>query len=90
MDKQKITIIALSVTLFLIVQYIIIEKWDESNRQSMIDFYQRGYEEGLIDAVTILFQETRNCEPVTIAFGNLTKQVLDVTCLGSNPERFQP
>jgi len=80
-DKQKITIIALSVVLFLVAQYIIIDKVTEKRQEEMLQVFQEGYEEGLTDAVTALFDQTQNCQTTTITLNNFTKEILDYSCL---------
>ena len=86
-DKQKIAIIALSVALFLISQYIILEKWIESNQQKMNEVYQRGYDTGSQDAVIAIYEQTQNCQTTTVTLGNLTKNIFDLSCIQTNLEK---
>lgn len=90
MNKQKIIIIALSITLFLIVQYVIIENWLVGVREDMVASYQNGYNGGAKDALTAIYQQTMNCQTSTITVGNFTRQVFDITCLQDNPEKTNP
>lgn len=81
MNKSKITIIALSLALFGLSQYIIYEKITESRQQELISTYQNGYNKGLTDAAVTMYKQTDNCQTTTITIGNLTKTVFDLSCL---------
>lgn len=81
MNKQKITIIALSVALFSIVQYVIYEKIVESRQEELSNAYQNGYNRGLTDAAVTIYKQTENCQSATITIGNSTKTVFDLSCL---------
>ena len=81
MNKQKIIIIGLAVGLFLVSQYLILDKLGEYKQQEMVDIYNRGYDKGLTDAVTVLYEQTENCQPSVIKLGNMTKQVFDLACI---------
>ena len=90
MKKEIIIIIGLLVVIFLIAQYVILDKWDEVNQQKAMDAYRTGYEQGLVDAVTTVFGQTQNCQPTTLTIGNLTKQVFDLECLKNVTEGSEP
>jgi len=90
MKKEMIIIIGLSVTIILIAQYVILDKWDEVNQQKVKDAYQTGYEQGLVDAVTTIFGQTQNCQSTTLTIGNFTKQVFDLECLKIVTEELEP
>jgi len=90
MNKQKIIIITLSIALFLIVQYVIIENWLVGVREDMIASYQNGYNAGAKDALTAIYQQTMECQTSTITLGNFTRQVFDTTCLQDNPGGKHP
>lgn len=81
MIKSKITIIALSIALFGLGQYVIYEKITESRQQELTNAYQNGYNKGLTDAAVTVYKQTENCQTTTITIGNLTKTVFDVSCL---------
>ena len=81
MNKQKIIILALILTLVGIVQYLVIEKILDENQKKMSEIYQEGYDKGLKDTVTALYQETKDCKTTTILLGNLSKQITDVACM---------
>ena len=84
MNKQKIALIVLAVALFVVLQYIILDKLEQIKQEQMLSIYQKGYSDGLQTAITSLFEQTQNCQSTTIAIGNLTKQVFDLNCLKTN------
>ena len=81
MNKQRITIIALSIAVFALAQYVIYEKIIESRQQELANTYQDGYKKGLIDAAVAVYKQTENCQTTSITIGNFTKTILDVSCL---------
>lgn len=81
MNKSKITIIVLSISLFALAQYVIYEKITESRQQELASAYQNGYNKGLTDAAITVYKQTENCQTTTITIGNLTKTVFDLSCL---------
>lgn len=80
MNKQKITIIVLSVTLFIMAQYVIYEKIIESRQQELANAYQNGFNKGLTDAAITIYKQTENCQTASITIGNLTKNIFDISC----------
>ena len=81
MNKQRITIIALSIALFALAQYVIYEKIIESRQQELANMYQEGYRKGLTDAAVAIYKQTENCQTTTITIDNFTKTIFDVSCL---------
>lgn len=90
MKKEIIIIIGLLVVIFLIAQYVILDKWNEVSQQKVMGAYQAGYDQGLVDAVTTVFGRTQNCQSATLTIGNLTKQVFDSECLKNLTEGSEP
>ena len=84
MNKQTLIIIGLTVALFLAGQYILLDFWTDANQQTIIQSYQLGYETGLVDTVTTIYQRTEDCQTTTISVGNSSKQVFDLECLQSD------
>ena len=55
-----------------------------SINQNSIRDSQQAYNQGVKDAVSIIYQQTENCNGSPITIGNLTKTVFDAACLKSN------
>ena len=85
MDKQKIVIITLAVSLFLFSQYFLFDKLEESKQEELLDTYQRGYDDGIADTITVILQQTENCQVSTLTANNLTKDIFDLSCLQEAP-----
>jgi len=81
MNIQKIIIIGLLISLIGILQYLVLDKWMDSMNEEMTKNIQNAYDQGLLDAVIAIYQQTENCQGVPIKIGNLTKTVFDVSCL---------
>ena len=79
-DKQKIIIISLIVLLFLLVQYIIYDYVIQQMESELVNVFQDGYQQGIIDAVGEIFTQTEDCVVSTITIGNFTKDVVDYSC----------
>lgn len=90
LDKQKVIIIVLIAILFLLVQYVLLEKLVDVRLEEKIKFYEDGYEQGLIDAVVTIFQNTEDCKTTSLTIGNLTKHVFDITCLDNDSKKILP
>jgi len=90
MEKQKITIIALAVALFLVIQYVLFDQVQESRNQEKIESFQQGYNQGLTDAVNEIFIQTEDCLVSSITIGNYTRNIVDYSCLSNNMEKSKP
>ena len=85
-DKTKITITVLAVLLIISVSYIAIDKFQNMRINELQQVYQQGYSQGVRDTVISLMQQTENCVSTTITVGNLTREVIDITCLRISTE----
>lgn len=83
-------IISLFAVLFVLANYILIDIWIEIKQDERISFYEDGYEQGLVDAVNVLFHNTENCNITTITIENETRAILDALCLNSNQNNSLP
>ena len=90
MNKQKIVIIGLAVGLFLVTQYVILDKLAESRQQETLGVYKRGYDNALKDVMNSIYEKTQNCQITEISIGNLTRTVVDVDCLPQSSEKPSP
>lgn len=81
MDKQKISVIALLIALFALTQYVIYERIIETRQQEIANAYQNGYKKGLTDVVVTIYQQTEKCQTTSITIGNLTRNVVDFSCM---------
>ena len=83
MNKRKIAIIGLSIGIFVFGQYAIYEKTTESRQSDLSNAYQNGYNVGAFNAITALYKQTENCHSTTLGIGNLTRIMIDLSCLKS-------
>ena len=83
MNRQKIIIYVLSILLLISVSYITVDKIQESLRANEQQSFQDGYNQGMTAAVVALYQQTENCLPTTINIGNITRHVIDTSCLAN-------
>ena len=79
--KQNITIIGLAVGLGLVTIFFGIDKWSQATQEQMDEAFQEGYEQGVIDFVSTLFQQTEDCGITPVFLNNLTRSVVDVDCI---------
>ncbi len=82
-SKQKLVIITLATALAaMFVWFVIIDNYIiPAIQQEITNSYQNGYNAGIEDSITDLFQQTSNCQTTYIWVGNDTKQLIDVACL---------
>ena len=87
MDKLKIVILCLAISVFLLGQYVILEKWIDTSFEERTMIFQEGfangYDKGLTDIVTTIFYNLQGCTPTDISLHNDTKYIIDVSCLNS-------
>jgi len=81
LKKINYVFIAISIASFLVIQYLILDSWNQSTQKKMDEFFQSGYEEGLFEAIRTIFQQTDDCQIAIINIENDTKQLLDLDCL---------
>lgn len=73
----------LLLALFIILlSYVAYTEYDRALFTSMVDAAQAGYNQGVIDTVSILYQETEGCQVVPIILDNMTKHLVDASCPG--------
>ena len=90
LDKQKIIIIALLSVVFILANSIFIDKWLEIKQEENTLLYEKGYEQGLTDAVTALFYNTDDCSVTTITIKNETRPIVDFSCFDPNQNNVTP
>ena len=83
MISQKILIIVLALMLAVIlVWFVLIDNYVIPTIQQEITLsYHTGYDSGMQDLIIRLFQQTSNCQSLSLWVGNDTKQIIDVACL---------
>jgi len=72
------------VIFFILIQYLILDNWNELNKQKMDNFYQLGYEDGLFNSLNSIFQESENCQEVLITIGLEVRELVDINCIKIN------
>lgn len=80
-DKTKILILVLVIALAIAVGYLAIGKWQGAKIREMQQAFQAGYNRGVNDAITTLYQQTNNCQTASITVGDAKRQLIDVACL---------
>ena len=63
------------------LSYIGVIKYEQNQQVKFQQAYLQGYNQGITDVVSGLYQQTNTCQPVNIFIGNSSKQVIDVACL---------
>jgi len=85
--KQNITIIGLAVGLGLVLIFFGLEKLTQATQEQVDEAFQQGYEQGAVDFVSTLFQQTEDCRITPIFLNNFTRSVVDVDCIQRIPEQ---
>lgn len=83
-------IILLLLAVVILVNSIFIEIWMENIQEERLSFYEAGFEQGLVDAVTALFHNTDNCSITTITLENETRSIIDTSCLNLSQNNSLP
>ena len=85
LSKQNLLIIILAVALTTIfIWFVIIDNLIMPTiQQDITTSYQNGYNAGVENSITDIFQKTSNCQSTYIWIVNNTRQLVDVACLQS-------
>ena len=79
-----IIIFILAIALVATVGYMLYTKMQATRALQLQQAVQQaanlGANQGIEQTVATLFQQTDNCQKVTLYFGNLTRQVIDFAC----------
>lgn len=85
MKIERLMLIILSVCLLMAVVYIATSTYKTSQQNKITSAFTQGvtqgYNKGLTDAITKIYQETNACQPVPIFVGEQTKNIIDIACL---------
>ena len=81
MNKKNLIIVILASSLILTVNFFVLDKWLDLRENELSKFYQQGYDRGLEDAVTTIFEQTENCQLASIWIGNSSKDLIDFLCI---------
>ena len=72
MDK-KLLVVGIGGGIFLIAQFLYLGYWQESRQNELFDMFSQGYDRGVEDSVSSLFNQTENCSKVPIFMHNQSK-----------------
>ena len=79
--RAKIAIGILVVLLVAALGYIGWGMYQAQRYNDAVSAYQQGYDRGITDATTTLYQYTDNCGAAKLFLGNVTRQVVDAACI---------
>ena len=85
-DKSTKTIMVLGILLVLSMGYIAVDKYRTGQEKQLLTAYQDGYNKGIQEIITALYEQTENCQAAVINIGNVSKQVFDSSCLQNEPQ----
>lgn len=81
LNKSKLAIIVLLGLLVFSISYIIFDKLQDYKQSQYTKAYQEGYNQGVLNTVLSLYQQTENCQATTVNLGNFTRSVIDANCV---------
>lgn len=80
-EKSTVIIIVLSALLVIAAGFIASEQLQKARAAQLLNVSQQAYYAGVYDTVSSLYRETENCNVATVNLINLTRQLVDVSCL---------
>ena len=89
-DKNKIIIVGLAGILFIILQFYLLDYWEQQRLIEDTDLFQKGYDFGLENAVITIYNNTQDCNVTVIFVGNSSKQIIDFSCAVEEIKGFVP
>jgi len=81
MSRQKLSIIVLCILLAASLSYIGAAEYKQGQQEKLQQAYVQGYNQGITNAVTTLYQQTDNCQVTNIFMEESQRQIIDVACL---------
>ena len=81
MDRKQIVIVGTVLTVALIFQFIILNIWVEQEKTVANNYYKKGFEDGLQDAVISILVNTENCQTTIVEFNNKSRELISVACV---------
>lgn len=72
----------LLLALFIIlISYVAYNEYNRALFNNMMDAARAGYDQGVIDTVSLIYQEAEDCQLVPLTLDNTTRHLVDVSCL---------
>jgi len=81
LNKQKLIIIGLSIALGLTSFYVVMDILIVFQQLQIIESYQQGFDDGAVEVVSRLFDQTQFCQISKIEINNKSKSLVDISCL---------
>jgi hypothetical protein len=81
LTKQSISLVAVTLALFLSLAYIGVSEYQKMKNQEQLSAYQQGVVIGYQQAVIQLLNQVSTCQQVPVTYENLTINVIAVECL---------
>ena len=86
MDSKKIIIIILGAVIFILINYLLLDEFLENQDAKIDDAFINGFQEGFDQVLIALYDELDDCNTTIITVGNLTRYVVDASCVSDlNP-----
>lgn len=78
--RTGLLIIILMIIIIVLSLYIVYDKYLEIQKSVQEQSFLAGYNQGIKDSVLTLIQNSRNCQPVSVVYGNITTWLIDINC----------
>jgi len=79
-DKKILIIIGISGALFIILQFYLLDFWEQEKLKEYAEVFEKGYSVGFENSVFTIFNNTENCNVTKIWVGNSSKYIIDFNC----------
>jgi len=80
LDNKVYVVLAVGIPL-LFLNYFLLEGLSEKKYQDSVDNFINGYDEGVRDSISSLYNNTENCNIVPIFIENKTRNLIDFSCI---------
>jgi len=82
--NKAVTIVLVVVLILALVGAVGYIVWDRFNTNKIAQLnyvFQQGQQQGINGAVVQIYQQTENCQPLPLTIGNVSKYVIDLSCV---------
>ena len=81
MDRKQIVLVGAVLAATLVFQFIILDSWIEKEETVANNYYNKGVQDGLQNAVVSILVNTEDCQTTIIEFNNQTRELVNVACV---------
>ena len=81
MNRKQIVLVGAVFAAALVLQFILLDSWIEKEETVANNYYNKGVQDGLQQAVISILVNTEDCQTTTVEFNNQSRELINVACV---------